>query len=65
MEAILGGLKMVGKNYFRRVKRASSPVTPAQSKFATGLVGMVGGFIDVKGPKRKTPYLRTKRSFER
>ena len=48
------------KNYMKRVKRASSPVTQRQSTFATGLAKVVGNFVDVKGPKRKNPYLRSK-----
>lgn len=65
MEEEVGGVTMARSNYMKRVKRASSPVTPAQSKFATGLARVVKNYINVEGPKRKTPYLRTKRSFER
>lgn len=49
----------------RIAKKYARPVTPAQSSFAQGLVNVVNSFVNTKGPKRKTPYLRTKRSFER
>jgi len=48
------------KKYMRTVKRASSPVTQRQSTFATGLSRVVKNFVDVKGPKRQNPYLRSK-----
>jgi len=52
-------------NYMKRVKRASSPVTPRQSTFATGLSRVVKNFVDVGGPKRKCPYLKTSPSLNR
>ena len=56
---------MAMDNYYKGVKRTSRPVTPAQSNFATGLSRVVKNFVNVKGPVRKTPYLRSKRSFEK
>ena len=44
----------------RIASKYSQRVTPAQSKFASGLSRVVGNFINVKSPVRKNPYLRSK-----
>lgn len=49
----------------RIARKYSQPVSQGEAGFARGIERMVRGFIDVKGPKRRTPYLRSKRSWER